>query len=256
MTVTQVQFDMQWADSAANRIKAEQVLLSAPQSDLYVLPEMWSTGFAVHPDEVAESETDSLTVVWMSQMAQRLDAAVTGTIAIQAADGAYFNRCCFAMPDGQMVCYDKRHLFTYGGEHKRYAAGHERVIVSWRGVRFLLQTCYDLRFPVFSRNRGDYDVAIYMASWPESRRQVWDILLRARAIENQCYVIAVNRVGDDPVAHYSGGTQLIDAYGRIVSSCADNHETCITNTLDMGRLTVFREKFPVLDDADTFEIDS
>ena len=169
-------------------------MLAADKSDLYVLPEMWSTGFATEPEGIAESDGSSLN--WMKQMANRLDAAVAGSIATEI-DGKYYNRFYFVKPanddnDNEIEYYDKHHLFTYSGEHLRYTAGERRVVVEWRGWRFLLQVCYDLRFPVFARNCAEgpdaYDVALYVASWPTSRRAPWDALLRARAIENQCYV--------------------------------------------------------------------
>lgn len=255
--------DIAWGDGTANRRKAEELLLAAPQSDVYVLPEMFSTGFAVEPEGIAEA--DNATLVWMQQMAKRLDAAVAGSVAV-GEKGHYHNRFYFVTPD-KLEYYDKRHLFTYGGEDKRYEAGDRRVVVEWRGVRFLLQVCYDLRFPVFSRNTAhisscnttndtakeslsQYDVALYVASWPDSRRAVWDTLLRARAIENQAFVIGVNRVGDDPQCHYNGGTVAIDAYGKTVASCPDEQEATVTVQLDLNRLQRFREKFPVLADAD------
>ena len=179
-------------------------MLAADKSDLYVLPEMWSTGFATEPEGIAESDGSSLN--WMKQMANRLDAAVAGSIATEI-DGKYYNRFYFVKPandgsDNEIEYYDKHHLFTYSGEHLRYTAGERRVVVEWRGWRFLLQVCYDLRFPIFARNCAEgpdaYDVALYVASWPTSRRAPWDTLLRARAIENQCYVCGVDRTGDDP----------------------------------------------------------
>lgn len=250
MIITQIQQDIAWADPAENRRRSEEQILAAPQSDLYVLPEMWSTGFATEPDGIAEEGDECASLVWMKQMATRTDAAIAGSIAIHASDGTYRNRFYFVKPDGSVTHYDKHHLFTYGNEHHRYTAGEERVIVEWRGMRFLLQICYDLRFPVFARNRGDYDAAIYVASWPTSRIQPWRALLRARAIENQCYVIAVDRVGSDPACDYCGGTELIDAYGSLVSACPDNTVCTITNALDLDALRAFREKFPVLNDAD------
>lgn len=257
MTITLLQQDIEWSNPLQNQQRAEQAILSAPRSDLYVLPEMWSTGFATNPADIAEQDSSSLR--WMQQMANRLNAAITGSIATQClgTDGKkdYRNRLFFVKPgDTAPAYYDKHHLFTYGSEHLHYTPGTERVIVIWHGVRFLLQVCYDLRFPIFSRNTSnpdtEYDVALYVASWPSSRRLVWDTLLRARAIENQCYVCGVNRVGCDPSCKYDGGTTAIDAYGSIVSSCPDNEQASLTFSLDMERLTRFRHKFPVLADRD------
>lgn len=231
-------------------------MLAAEKSDLYVLPEMWSTGFATEPEGIAESDGSSLN--WMKQMANRLDAAVAGSIATEI-DGKYYNRFYFVKPandgsDNEIEYYDKHHLFTYSGEHLRYTAGERRVVVEWRGWRFLLQVCYDLRFPVFARNCAEgpeaYDVALYVASWPTSRRAPWDALLRARAIENQCYVCGVDRTGDDPACHYNGGTAIIDAYGNTVAACPDGEVSAIRVELDMDKLTAFRKKFPVLSDRD------
>ena len=256
MIITLLQQDIIWGNPSANQKAAEGAMLAADKSDLYVLPEMWSTGFATEPEGIAESDGSSLN--WMKQMANRLDAAVAGSIATEI-DGKYYNRFYFVKPandgsDNEIEYYDKHHLFTYSGEHLRYTAGERRVVVEWRGWRFLLQVCYDLRFPVFARNCAEgpdaYDVALYVASWPTSRRAPWDTLLRARAIENQCYVCGVDRTGDDPTSHYNGGTAIIDAYGNTVAACPDSEVSAIRVELDMDKLTAFRKKFPVLSDRD------
>ena len=256
MIITLLQQDIVWGNPSANQKAAEGAMLAADKSDLYVLPEMWSTGFATEPEGIAESDGSSLN--WMKQMANRLDAAVAGSIATEI-DGKYYNRFYFVKPaingsDNEIEYYDKHHLFTYSGEHLRYTAGERRVVVEWRGWRFLLQVCYDLRFPVFARNCAEgpdaYDVALYVASWPTSRRAPWDALLRARAIENQCYVCGVDRTGDDPACHYNGGTAIIDAYGNTVAACPDGEVSSIRVELDMDKLTAFRKKFPVLSDRD------
>lgn len=240
--------DIAWGDITANCDTASRLIDSVPGSDLYVLPEMWSTGFATEPEGIADGNL--LSLAWMKRKAAEINAAICGSVATRCDDATYRNRFYFVKPDGNVVFYDKHHLFTYGNEHHHYTAGDERVIVEWRGVRFLLQICYDLRFPCFARNRGDYDCAIYVASWPTSRIEPWRALLRARAIENQCYVLAVDRIGTDPACSYCGGTEIVDAYGRIVDACPDNAEATITATLDMDALTAFRRKFPVLSDAD------
>lgn len=248
MKATLIQMDIKWGDIKANCAIASQLVDSVPGSDLYILPEMWSTGFATEPESIADGNLESL--VWMKQKSAETDAAICGSVATRCDDGTYRNRFYFVKPDGDVVYYDKHHLFTYGKEHHHFTAGNERVIVEWRGVRFLLQICYDLRFPCFSRNKSDYDCAIYVASWPASRIEPWRALLKARAIENQCYVLAVDRIGNDPVCAYCGGTEIIDAYGRIVSVCPDNTAATISATLDMAKLAAFRKKFPVLNDAD------
>lgn len=247
MRVSLLQTDIVWGDVAANLRVAAEAVTSCPGSDLYVLPEMFTTGFATEPSGMAVREPDALE--WMMNVADEADAAVAGSVAVQS-DGRYYNRFYFVKPGRECVQYDKRHLFSYGGEDKHYTPGNKRVVTEWRGVRFLLQVCYDLRFPVWSRNHEDYDAAIYVASWPQSRRVVWDMLLRARAVENQCYVLGVNRVGDDPQCHYNGGTLAVDAYGRVQAQCSDEMPDAVSVDLDMSSLLAFREKFPVLKDRD------
>lgn len=235
-----------------NRFGAEAMIASAPGCDLYVLPEMFSTGFCTSPEGVAEHEPcDSLK--WMKDSAEMFSAAIAGSVAVEE-NGRFFNRFYFVTPDGNAVYYDKRHLFTYGGEHLKFTAGKERKIVEYKGVRILLQVCYDLRFPVWSRNRGDYDMALYVASWPETRADAWRQLLKARAIENQCFVAGVNRIGTDPSNSYCGGTMLIDPYGKVIAECADGMESVAVAEISMEELAAFRQKFPVLDDADDFEL--
>lgn len=281
MTVHLLQTNIQFQSPAANHQAVEQLLsayVAPPEGrfggglSLFVLPEMWSTGFVMSPEGVAEEHDESL--AWMRRMAEKYNAAFTGSVAV-CEGGSYYNRLYFVKPDGSVTHYDKRHLFTYGGENRCYTPGSDRTIVEWGGVRFCLQICYDLRFPCFSRNVPSpliphpsptpphpsptiphssplipYDCLIYVASWPASRRNVWDILLRARAIENQSYVIGVNRIGDDPACHYDGGTAVIDAYGRTVTQAHDNTQEIISCQLDIEKLQAFRKKFPVLRDAD------
>ena len=253
MKCTILQRDIVWAEPALNVRRADELIDHLPQSDLYVLPEMFSTGFCTEPENIAES-ADSETLHWMQQKAQAKQCAIAGSVAVQQ-DGKYYNRFYFVHPDGTYQQYDKKHLFTYGGEDKRFTAGKDRMIVTHCGVRILLQICYDLRFPVWTRNRKDYDMIIYVASWPTSRVEAWKTLLRARAIENQCYVAGVNRVGEDPVCTYCGGSALIDPYGRTLSSCEDQKESEASADIDMEVLNAFREKFPVLNDADKFKLE-
>ena len=248
MKVTVVQMDLMWADPEVNRKRADEAIDSVPGSDLYILPEMFSTGFCTEPEGIAESN-DSSTLAWMKNKAAATGAAIAGSVAV--TDGTrYYNRLYFVKPDGSVAQYDKKHLFTFGGEHNRFTAGSERVIVAYKGFRILLEICYDLRFPVWSRNRGDYDMIIYVASWPTPRVEAWKALLTARAIENQCYVAGVNRVGDDPGNNYCGGSRVIDPYGQIMAECEDGKEMETTAKVDMEVLEAFRAKFPVLDDAD------
>ena len=248
MKVTILQRDIIWADPSKNIQRANEAIGNNPGSDIYVLPEMFSTGFCTNPEGIAESNnSDSLK--WMKQKAAEINAAIAGSVAINESN-CYYNRFYFVRPDGNVTYYDKKHLFTYGGEHLRFTAGEERVVVEFRGVRFLLEVCYDLRFPVWSRNRGDYDMILYVASWPTPRVEAWSALLVARAIENQCYVAGVNRVGADPSCEYCGGSVIIDPYGKCIASCADWQECEATADVDMESLRAFCEKFPVLNDAD------
>jgi len=253
MKISLLQRDLVWANPAENARRARAMMLRAPKSDLYLLPEMCSTGFVVAPKGIAE--TDDLTLQWMIVMAAELDAAIAGSVAVEV-DGQYHNRLYFVKPDGSITRYDKRHLFGYSGEQEYYTAGNERVVVDFRGVRFLLQVCYDLRFPVWSRNRGDYDCILYVANWPDSRMGAWWSLLKARAIENQCYVCGVNRVGKDHLCQYSGGSAIVHPYGLIEAQAQDGIEDTVTGTLDMAALEAFRTKFPVLKDGDLFTLQS
>ena len=248
MKVTILQRDIVWADPAENIMRADRAIDCNPGSDLYVLPEMFSTGFCTQPEGIAEP-SDNDTLRWMKTKSQRTGAAIAGSIAIHK-DGKYFNRFHFVTPDGNVATYDKKHLFTFGGEHERFTAGDKRVIVTYKEVRILLEICYDLRFPIWSRNRGDYDMIIYVASWPTPRVEAWKALLTARAIENQCYVAGVNRVGTDPGNEYCGGSRVIDPYGKVIASCEDGKEMEAWAEVDLNVLEAFRAKFPVLDDAD------
>lgn len=247
MKISIIQQDIVWADVKENIRKAETAIDRRPGADLYVLPEMFSTGFCTEPEGIAEEEGETLR--WMKAKAAQTDAAIAGSLAVKE-DGRYYNRFYFVKPDGAVTYYDKKHLFTYGGEHERFTAGTERVVVEFRGVRILLEVCYDLRFPIWSRNRGDYDMILYVASWPRIRVNAWKSLLVARAIENQCYVAGVNRVGTDPSNEYCGGSMVIDPYGKIIASCEDGVEMSAEAEIDMEMLEAFRAKFPVLNDSD------
>ena len=252
MNILLVQADMSWQSPAVNCERFEMLVAGAGKADLIVLPEMFATGFITEPTETLDREGESL-LEWMRNLARECDAAVVGSAAVEDC-GLLYNRCYFVRPDGSFEFYDKRHLFSPGGEDKGYTAGRERVIVEWSGFRILLQVCYDLRFPVFSRNRGDYDMALYVGNWPRSRRKVWDVLLRARAIENACYVAGVNRVGKDPGSNYDGGTCLVDFRGDVAGMAADNKEETLLLNADIDKLRDFRNGFRVLDDADCFDL--
>ncbi len=248
MQVTILQRDIVWGNPVLNVERADAAIRALPDADLYVLPEMFSTGFCTQPEGMAETN-DSDTLHWMQRTASARNCAVAGSIAVQE-DGRFYNRFYFVHPDGRVEHYDKKHLFTYGGEHLHFTAGQERVVVSFRGVRILLEVCYDLRFPIWARNRGDYDMILYVASWPVPRIAAWSALLVARAIENQCYVAGVNRVGADPACEYCGASVIIDPYGKTIAACENGQETTATAEIDMEALEAFRRKFPVLEDAD------
>ena len=250
MKITLLQRDLVWAAPAANQRRIEEAMLEAPATDLFLLPEMFSTGFATDPQGIAEADGCSLS--WMQQMAGRFDAAVAGSVATKTGS-TFRNRFYFVKPDGQVTHYDKRHLFGYSGESVHYSPGEQRVVVEFRGMRFLLMVCYDLRFPVWSRSREDYDCILYVANWPDSRMEAWWSLLKARAIENQCYVCGVNRVGHDHLCHYSGGSALIHPYGLVDARAKDDTEDTVTVTLDMAALQAFRQTFPVLKDRDQLD---
>ncbi|MBQ6191203.1 MAG: nitrilase family protein [Bacteroidaceae bacterium] len=256
MKVALVQMDIAWESPGKNRETEERLMFSAEKSDIYVLPEMWNTGVTTEPMGVAEPENGE-TLMWMQRMADKLDAAVAGSVAVKASDGSYRNRLYFVKPSETVQSsifnfqfYDKHHLFSYGGETEHYTPGNEYVTVEWRGVRFHLSICYDLRFPLWLRNRDNYDVLICVASWPQVRMQAWKVLLAARAIENQCYVLGVNRIGKDPYCEYSGGTCVVDPFG-FATVAPDNEASVLTQTLDLKRLKSFREKFPVLKEMDS-----
>lgn len=264
MNVALLQTDIVWGNPKAN-IRHVEKMLSGVEADICVLPEMWSTGFvtdqrlaqslAIGNVSVAGEKTDDEqsdnALGFMISMARKMNAAFVGSlIARDKGTLGLRNRQYFVFPDGSFDFYDKRHLFTFGGEDKVFEAGQERKVISFRGVRFLMLTCYDLRFPVWSRYRGDYDAIVLTASWSQTRQQVWNCLTKARAIENQCALLAVNRVGNDPKCSYSGGSRLVDAKGGIIVRADEGHECVLSGRLDMAEQEVFRAKFRVLQDRD------
>ena len=253
MQISLIQLNIVWAQPSENIKKADFLIDSLPETDLIILPEMFSTGFITQPNGIAENENGE-TLHWMVKKAKERNAAIAGSIAVESKEH-FYNRFYFVEPDGKITYYDKRHLFSYSGEDKSFTPGNKRVIVPFRGVRILLQVCYDLRFPVFSRNKGDYDLALYVASWPTQRVKQWLALLRARAIENQCYVAAVDRVGKDPSCEYCGGTLLLDPFGETLAECPMNEETTVTGKIDPDALKVYRKRFPAITDADNFTIE-
>ena len=253
MKVVMLQTDISWANPEENIRHAQQMIDETPDGDLYVLPEMWSTGFATQPAGIVSSENENPALKWMQQTAHDRHCAISGSLSVQAADNTFRNRHYFVDGRaGQTSYYDKHHLFTYGGENRYYTAGQQHTIVEYMGLRFLLLTCYDLRFPCWSRyaNGLEYDAIICVANWPSSRQSAWQLLIRARAIENQCYVIGVNRVGDDECCHYIGASAVIDVRGRTVAQCRLGQSQALECEMSLEKLKYNREKFRVLDDRD------
>ncbi len=253
LKVSLVQSELQWEAPADNRAHFEQLLRAHPTAtDLFVLPEMFTTGFSMNALANAEP-IDGDTYCWMQTLATELDTAIAGSVAIRVGDAVY-NRLLFATPGG-ITHYDKRHLFRMAGEHERYAGGSERVVVNWREWRIKLEVCYDLRFPVFSRNQGDYDLLLYVANWPASRSHHWRALLPARAIENLACVVGVNRIGADAKGwQYSGDSLAIGADGDMLLDMQSRSGIeDITFSADV--LKAWREQFPAHLDADSFTLD-
>ncbi len=253
LAVTLIQRELAWEEPDDNRRQIESLVRELPSTgDLVVLPEMFTTGFSMNALANAEQEGGE-TEKWMLSLAGELDCAVTGSIAVSTGGGVY-NRMLFATPSG-IQHYDKRHLFRMAGEHKRYQAGKEKVIVNWRGWRILLQVCYDLRFPVFGRNQQEYDLALYVANWPAPRRMHWRQLLIARAIENSACVVGVNRIGSDANGlDYTGDSLAVNANGELLTDMHNESGTC-TIELSAQALLDYREGFPVHMDADRFILD-
>lgn len=243
-----VQRDIVWQDIDANLCALEQMLADV-RADIVVLSEMFQTGFVTEPESIAD---DGRTIRWMQSMAMQHNFAIVGSVVVKEGE-CYYNRMAFVKPTGEVECYDKHHLFSVGGEDKRFTAGDRRVVVEWRGVRYLLEICYDLRFPVWSRQRGDYDAIIYSALWPKPRRAVWRTLLQARAIENQAWVVGVNRVGSEPELEYVGDSMVVDFMGRIIAD-AEERESIEIVEIESEEIARFRERFNVARDADNFEI--
>jgi predicted amidohydrolase len=252
LKVTLVQSELAWERPADNRQQFEELFTRhLPTTDLVLLPEMFTTGFSMNALANAE-EPGGESEQWMVAMAARHECAVAGSIAVREGEEV-FNRLLFATPDG-VQHYDKRHLFRMAGEHKRYAAGSQRVVVQWRGWRIKPEVCYDLRFPVFSRNRGDYDLLFYVANWPAPRAAHWRALLQARAIENQACVVGVNRIGSDANGKdYSGDSLAFDARGECLVDLADWSEVA-TVSFSADALREYRESFPCHLDADDFNL--
>ena len=235
-----------WKDKQANFSLVEDKFKDL-EADLFLLPEMFSTGFYMKPEELSDRQEESLS--WMKFFAKSKNSAIAGSVSVKEND-KFYNRFYFVKPDVSYHFYNKKHLFTYSGEDKVYTAGNERVIVEYKGIRILLQVCFDARFPVFSRNKRDYDVVLYVANWPETRILAWETLTRARAIENQAYVFALNRIGTDGnQLNYVESSHCFFADGTDVSTKKND---LVLAELDLNKLKDFRKSFPFLDDADEF----
>jgi len=253
MKVAIIQSALVWENPQANRENFEEKINSIKgEINLIILPEMFTSGFTMNPAAVAETMTGE-TVVWMQTLAKANKAAITGSVVIEEG-GAFYNRLLFVFPSGEVQFYDKRHLFTLAGEEKQYAKGGEKLIVEYLGWRIAPLVCYDLRFPVFSRNAEDYDLLIYVANWPSKRIHAWNSLLVARAIENMSYAIGVNRIGLDGNNHeYNGQSQIIDALGQTILAAANSEGVFIT-TLHKNTQEETRDRFRFLSDRDFFSI--
>lgn len=259
LTFTIIQTNLKWEQKALNlQMLEEKINCIQQKTEVVILPEMFSTGFSMRAEKLAE-KTDGETIAWMKRVSSEKKIILTGSIII-ADDENYYNRLIWMLPNGQMGFYDKKHLFAYADENKHYKAGNKRLIASVKGWRINLQVCYDLRFPVWSRQSAkeddmlEYDVLIYIANWPEKRSQAWKTLLQARAIENQCFCIGVNRVGNDGNGiYYSGDSMAVNAMGEILYHKAHEEDVC-TITLQKEDLQNIREKMPFWKDADSFKI--
>ncbi len=253
MKVALVQSTLSWENPEENRSQfTAKINALESDIDLIVLPEMFSSGFTMNPATVAETMTGT-TIQWIQQLAKTRQCALTGSLVIKE-NNHFYNRLVFVFPSGELQFYDKRHLFTLAGEEKIYTAGKEKLLVTYKNWKICLLVCYDLRFPVFSRNVEQYDLLIYVANWPESRILAWDSLLRARAIENICYTLGVNRTGtDDNGMLYNGHSQLIGPTGEYLIS-PQEATAVFTATLSQETITQTRQRFNFLNDADRFEI--
>jgi len=253
MKIALIQSSLIWENPKSNRNYFEEKINGISESiDLIILPEMFSTGFTMNPEKVFET-MDGETIFWLQSLAKSKETAITGSLVIKENNN-FYNRLIFIFPSGEIQFYDKKHLFTLAGEEKVYTAGKQKLIIEYKDFKICPLICYDLRFPVFSRNVEDYDVLLYVANWPKQRINAWDTLLKARAIENMSYAIGVNRIGtDNNNLEYNGHSQVIDYSGNYVIEPQENGGIYIT-TLHKNNLLEFREKFGFLNDRDTFTV--
>ena len=258
LTISIIQTNLFWEDKKANLEMLQQKIESiSEKTEVIILPEMFSTGFSMKPEIFAE-KMNGETVQWMKNISSKRKIIITGSVMIEE-DGKYFNRLIWMLPNGEYGSYDKRHLFAYADEHSHYSAGNKKLIASVKGWKINLQVCYDLRFPVWARQapggpEAKYDLLINVANWPEKRSTAWKTLLRARAIENQCYVVGVNRVGDDGKnIYHSGDSMIVDPLGEIIYE-KNKEEDIFTYTLQKEKVEETRKRFPFWADADSFVI--
>lgn len=260
LTITTIQTNLYWQDKISNRTMLENKITSlSAKTEIVILPEMFSTGFSMQPQTYAET-MEGETIQWMKRVSAENGIVLTGSLIIEE-EGKFYNRLIWMLPNGELGYYNKRHLFAFAAEHESYTPGNKRLIASVKGWKINLQVCYDLRFPVWARQQIDaetkqpeYDVLINVANWPAKRSHAWKTLLCARAIENQCYVVGVNRVGTDGNnVYHSGNSLVIDPLGEVLYHMADE-EDVFSITLDKEKLEAVRTKFPFLNDADGFTI--
>lgn len=253
MKIVLIQSSLFWENPKANRNHFEvKINAISEKIDLIVLPEMFSTGFTMNPEAVFETMQGE-TIKWLQSLAKAKNSAITGSFVIKE-NGNFYNRLLFVFPSGEIQFYDKRHLFTLAGEDKTYTSGKEKLIVEYKGWKICPLICYDLRFPVFARNTEDYDLLIYVANWPKARIQAWDILLKARSVENLCYTIGVNRIGlDDNNFEYNGHSQTVDFLGNYVLEPQETEGVFIVE-LNKEKLVETRNKLGFLNDRDVFEL--
>jgi len=253
MKIALVQSELIWENAQENRINFEEKISAiAKDTELIILPEMFTTGFSMFPENIAETMNGE-TISWMQKIASERNCAITGSIVVKE-DEKYFNRLLFVYPDTRVEIYDKKHLFTLAGEHHKYTAGTKNLIVNYKDFRISFLICYDLRFPVFARNTQNYDLLVYVANWPKPRIAAWDALLKARAIENMSYTIGVNRVGTDANNHeYIGHSQAINYLGQYI---VEPQQTDGVFSLEINKeeQNQVRDKFGFLNDRDDFEI--
>ena len=253
MKVALFQTKLAWEQPETNRKFIEEYFLNeATDFDLFVLPEMFTSGFTMHPEKISETMQGE-TISWLKKLAKLKNCAITGSLVIHENDN-YYNRMVFVHPSGKIDAYDKRHLFTLAGEEKVYTKGNEKAIVNYNNWNICLQICYDLRFPVFARNVENYDLLLYVANWPKVRIMAWDALLKARAIENMTYTIGVNRIGTDANAlEYTGHSKIIDFLGNEILSCESESGVFIIE-IDKNQQTQTRQKMNFLNDKDAFQL--